>query len=338
MPESREYPDAMAPLDGLRHVLEAIASGASDLEPEALHAVSRLGSREHSAAREQFNQLESPERFAAADRLRQAAVSFAGYDFTNLFALLLTDGDASVRTVAVHGLSVSETAEATSLMLAAAQSQEEETSVRMEAVTALGAVALRLEIGWASDERTLGVVPALRALAEDALEDEQLRAAAIASVAVMSEAWVAGLIEDAFDSDDAALHLGAVQAMGRNADESWLSWLEGSLYAEDEDERLAAAMAIGEIGSEEGAPLLLDLFDDATANEELLAAAVGALGEIGSEEALEQLEQLRTHPDPALRSAAQDALSQAAEADDFSDFEPPLDSIDEADPSDPLID
>ena len=321
MSESRNYPDAMAPMDGLRRILEAIGAGAQELEPEELHAVSRLGGDEEAAATAQLNQLESAERFAAADRLREAAVAFAGYDFTNLFSVLLRDGDASVRTVAVHGLAVSETAGAASMMLATAQSEEEETSVRLEAISALGDVALRVELGWASSESAGNVVQSLRVLAEDVLEDDQLRAAAIAGVAVVSEPWVAQLIEDAFDSDDAALHIGAVEAMGRSADESWLSLLEGSLYAEDEDERLAAAMAIGEIGSEEGAPLLLDLFDDATANEELLRASVSALGAIASDEALEQLERLRTHPDPELRAAAQNALSEAAELDDFSDLE-----------------
>ena len=126
----------------------------------------------------------------------------------------------------------------------------------------------------------------------------------------------------AFDSDAAALHLGAVQAMGRNADVYWLPVLEGSLVAEDEDERLAAVQAIGEIGSEDGAPMLLELFDDPSASEELIRGAVSALGEIGSEEAVEELQRLRTHPDPTVRETAQSALEEATWLDDMDDLSP----------------
>ena len=87
--------------------------------------------------------------------------------------------------------------------------------------------------------------------------------------------------------------------------------------AEDDDERLAAVQAIGEIGSEEGTPLLLELFDDPTATEEVVRGAVAALGEIGSEEALEELERLRTHPDPTVRETAQAALESASWMDDL---------------------
>ena len=107
--------------------------------------------------------------------------------------------------------------------------------------------------------------------------------------------------------------------MGRNADVYWLPILEGSLVAEDEDERLAAVQAIGEIGSEDGAPMLLELFDDPSAPEELIRGAVAALGEIGSEEAVEELQQLRTHPDPTVRASVQAALEEATWLDDFDD-------------------
>ena len=174
-----------------------------------------------------------------------------------------------------------------------------------------------VELGWAASEDAGDVVPSLRTIAEDATEDEELRASALSAVAVVSDEWVARLIEAAYDSDAAALHLGAIEAMGRNADEYWLPVLEGSLVAEDDDERLAAVQAIGEIGSEEGTPLLLELFEDPTATEEVVRGAVAALGEIGSEEALEELEQLRTHPDPTVRETAQAALESASWMDDL---------------------
>ena len=317
MSESSGYQDAADPVDALRRVIGAISSGQVELEPEDLHAVSRLSSGSDLVVRERLSELESVSRFALLERLHEVGAEFGGYDFTVLFSAMMSDEDVAVRTLAVSGLATCETAGATATLLTVARSEEEDAEVRREAVTALGEVAMRLELGWASSEAADEVVEALRAIAEDVREDEEIRASAVSGVGVVSAPWVPELIEEAFESDAAALHLGAVQAMGRSADVFWLPVLEGSLVAEDEDERLAAVQAIGEIGSEDGAPMLLELFDDPSASEELIQGAVAALGEIGSEEAVEELQRLRTHPDPTVRATAQSALEAATGLDDF---------------------
>ena len=313
------YQDAADPIDALRRVIGAISSGEVELEPEDLHAVSRLSSGSDDVVRERLSELESASRFALLERLHEVGAEFGGYDFTVLFSAMMSDEDVAVRTLAVSGLATCETAGATATLLTVARSEEEDADVRREAVTALGEVAMRLELGWASSEAADEVVDALRAIAEDVREDEEIRASAVSGVGVVSALWVPELIEQAFESDAAALHLGAIQAMGRSADVFWLPVLEGSLVAEDEDDRLAAVQAIGEIGSEDGAPMLLELFDDPSASEDLIQGAVAALGEIGSEEAVEELQRLRTHPDPTVRATAQSALEAATWLDDFDD-------------------
>ena len=319
MTQRTGHEDEAEPLDGLRRVIGAITSGVVELEPEDLHAVSRLAAGSENVVHQQLSELDSAERFALLDRLREVGAEFGGYDFTVFFGAMLTDEDASVRTMAVSGLALCETPGATAALLATVRSDEEETGVRREAVNALGEVAMRVELGWAASEDAGEVVGALRTIVEDDREDEEVRATAVSGIGVISESWVTGLIEDAFESDAASLHLGAVQAMGRNADVYWLPVLEGSLVAEDDDERIAAVQAIGEIGAEDGAPMLLELFDDPSASDELIRAAVAALGEIGSEEAVEELERLRTHPDPAVRATAQAALEEATWLDDLDD-------------------
>ncbi len=320
MTASDRHPDVAEPVDGLRRVVAAIASGQVELDPEDLYALSRLRSGSHEIVQLQFSDLDAHGRFAALEHLQRVAMDFGGYDFTEVFGAMTADEDASVRSLAVNGLTLCETAGATQALLAVACSIEEEDSVRGEAVSALGAIALRVELGWASSEGAEHVIDTLRQFVEDVTEDEQIRASALASVGVVSEVWVAGLIEEAFDSDSAARHIGAIEAMGRSADESWLSVLEGSLVAEDDDERLAAAQAIGEIGSEEGASMLLELFNDPTASEELIRGAAVALGEIGGEEALEELERLSTHPDPAVRETAQAALDSESWLSELGDL------------------
>jgi len=307
-------------MDGLRRVIAAVTSAQIELEPEDLHAVSRLSADASGEVREKIAELESVSRFALLEQLQRISADFGGYDFTVVFSAMISDDDLAVRSLAVNGLATCETAGATTTLLAVANSEEEDSDVRREAVMALGEVAMRLELGWASGEDAEQVVGVLRVIAEDVREDDELRASALVAVGVVTADWVLELIEEAFQSDAAALHLGAIQAMGRSADVNWLPVLEGSLVAEDDDERLAAVQAIAEIGSEEGAPMLLELFDDQSATEELLQGAVAALGEIGGEEAVEELQQLRTHPDPTVRATAQAALDEATWLDDLDDL------------------
>ncbi|MXY86569.1 MAG: hypothetical protein F4Y95_08820 [Chloroflexi bacterium] len=320
MSEPISLQDAAEPVDGLRRVIAAVASGQIELEPDDLHAVSRLAPDSAGLVSAQLAQLDSMSRFALLEQLQRIGSEFGGYDFTVVFAAMISDDDAAVRSLAVNGLAICETGGATKALLAVANSEEEDSDVRREAVTALGEVAMRLELGWASGEDADEVVDCLHTIAEDVREDDELRASAVSAVGVVTADWVPELIEEAFQSDTAALHLGAVQAMGRSADVYWLPVLEGALVAEDEDERLAAVQAIGEIGSEDGAPMLLELFDDPSSSEELIQGAVAALGEIGSEEAIEELQQLRTHPDPTVRATVQTALEEAASLDDLQDL------------------
>lgn len=327
MSEPISHQDAAEPVDGLRRVIAAVASGQIELEPDDLHAVSRLAPDSAGLVSAQLAQLESMSRFALLEQLQRIGSEYGGYDFTVVFAAMITDDDAAVRSLAVNGLAICETGGATKALLAVANSEEEDSDVRREAVTALGEVAMRLELGWASGEDADEVVDCLRTIAEDVREDDELRASAVSAVGVVTADWVPELIEEAFQGDTAALHLGAVQAMGRSADVYWLPVLEGALVAEDEDERLAAVQAIGEIGSEDGAPMLLELFDDPSSSEELIQGAVAALGEIGSEEAIEELQQLRTHPDPTVRATVQAALEEAGSLDDLEHLGPSRDAF-----------
>lgn len=311
MTEDQDHSALPDPNLAFRRVVSAIGSSEEGPDPRDLHVLSTQPI-EASAIRAELDRLDASARFALVDELRDAAFGPGGYDFTAVFAVALTDVDLSVRSLAAGALASGETPSATAALLGAAQSSEEDDEVRCEAVTALGEITMRLELGWASSEGAESVVDSLRALAVDVLEDESIRAAAIAAVGVISDAWVSELIDDAFYSDSAALHLGAVQAMGRSADLVWLPLLESSITAEDSDERIAAAQAVGEIGSEDGVPILVDLFDDPTAELELIQAAIAALGEIGGDEAVEELERLRTHPTADVRVAVQEALESAS--------------------------
>ncbi len=308
--------DISDPIDALKRLIEAVEEQRYPLDREDLHAVSGLRPELEAQIRGCLDPLDDSGQFALLGALQEAMVDSGGLEFTAVFSASLQDGDLPVRGLAAAGLASCETPEATAALLTAARSTEEDDIVRAEAVTALGEVALRVELGWAASEDAGGVVGALRTIAEDVREESELRGAAIAAAAVAHEDWAAALIDEAYASDEEALRLGAIQGMGRNADPIWLPQLEAALFADRVEERSAAAAAAGELGLEDGVPMLLDLLDEDLSEIEVVVAAVRALGAIGGEEAMERLAELRTHPDEQVRETAHEALEDAALLDE----------------------
>lgn len=308
--------DASDPIDALKRLIAAVEAQRYPLDREDLHAASGLQPGLEESIRACLDGLDDSGRFTLVGALQDAMLDGGGLEFTAVFSAALRDDDLPVRGLAATSLASCETPEATAALLSTARSTQEDDVVRTEAVAALGEVALRVELGWASSEDAGAVVSTLRTIAEDAREESEVRAAAVAAAAVAHEEWVAALIEESYASDDEALRLGAIQAMGRNADPIWLPQLEAALFADSPDERSAAAAATGELGLEDGTAMLLDLLDEDLSEIEVVIAVVRALGQIGGEDAMERLAEMRTHPDEQLREAVHEALEDAALLED----------------------
>jgi HEAT repeat protein len=78
------------------------------------------------------------------------------------------------------------------------------------------------------------------------------------------------------------------------------------LSAEDAETRVAAAIALGRIGTPSAVPALIDLLEE---EEDLATVAAGALAKIGDHRAFEPLLSLLGHPSAAVRQAAIGALN-----------------------------
>lgn len=319
--------DLIDPIDALNRLIQAIDEQRAELDREDLHALSGLQSGYEEQIGGCIDALDDADCFALLGSLQEAMEEGGGFEFTSVFVAALGRSALAVRQLAAAGLGRCETPAATAALLTAAVESGDDT-VRGEAIDGLGNVALRLELGWAGLEGADKVVETLRAFAKDVREAPSIRATAIAAVAVVHEDWAAELIEDAYISDEPALRLGAICAMGRNADPIWLPQLEIALFGEDPGERVAAASATVEIGVEDAVPMLLDLLDQDDSDLDVTLSVVQALGGIGGDEALERLTQLRTHPDEQLRNAAHNAIEDAALRDDtFSVCTEPPDSL-----------
>jgi HEAT repeat protein len=289
-------------------VFSAIKAGDFALGEEQLSALSDLDAGGRAFARAAFRSLDGPARFALLDGLLTASEDHTLLDFSAICFECLDDDDGTVRARAAAGLADSEDRATIPALLALARSDPDD-GVRGEALIALGPFALRAAVGELTAADHEAIVGTLREIAGDVAEDGVVQASALSSVGGIDEPWVQDLIYDGFESGDAAVRVGAIQAMGRSADEYWLPTLINLMAGVDEDERVAAATAAGEIGSEDALAPLGELLEDEDA--EVVQAAAAALGEIGGAAAVEQLGLFTTHPDPAVRLAVQAAAEIA---------------------------
>lgn len=297
----------------LEAVFAAIKAGEFALGADQLSALSDLDGRGRAFARSAFRSLDGPARFALLDGLLTATDDQSLLDFSAICFACLDDDDGAVRARAAAGLAQGEGRETIPALLALARSDPDD-DVRGEALIALGPFALQAAVGELVVGDYEAIVSTLREIAGDVAEAGVVQASALSSVGAIDESWVQDLIYDGFESDDAAVRIGAIQAMGRSADEYWLPTLINLMAGADEDELMAAATAAGEIGSEDALAPLGELLEDEDA--EVVQAAAAALGEIGGAAAVEQLGTFTTHPDPVVRLAVQAAAEIAAFNDD----------------------
>ena len=296
----------------LDEALQALAAGELELSAEQLASISGLAAAGRRQVQETLQGMDAAARFSCVDRLITVAEMSVLYDFSAVCLDCLEDADAAVRALAASGFADDEGRDTLHRLVELAR-HDPEASVRSEAALALGPAALRAEFDQLQQADRELVVGTLRAIASDATEEPAVQASALANVGVISEAWVRDLIFDAYESGEPALRLGALQAMGRSADDYWLPTLINALAALDEDERIVAAQAVGEIGHEDAIVPLAELLDDESL--EVVEATVLALGEIGGPAAREELERYADHPEPVLRAAVQAALEEATFVD-----------------------
>jgi len=111
------------------------------------------------------------------------------------------------------------------------------------------------------------------------------------------------------------LKVGAVDAMGRSANETWLPIVIDEMDSEAPEMRHAAAFAAGEIGAEDAIqPLKRLAIQDP--DREVQLAAIRGLGEIGGPTATVALKSILYEGDDDLREAVEEAISEAEFYDD----------------------
>ena len=290
------------PLDIL---LEELSTRRTMPALSSLHHLSTLGSEDALRVREVWLELPVELRRRLIATLVEMAEADFELDFGAIFRFCLEDRDAEVRAAAVEGLWEDEDVRLVPL-LAACLLEDEAVAVRAAAAASLGRFILLGELQKIRPDPHNIAYEALLAAWHNAEEHLEVRRRALESLAYSGEEAVAELIGAAYDDPEEKMHVSAVFAMGRSADDRWAWHVQQELFSPNPELRYEAARACGELELQDAVPDLEELARDV--DPEVQDAALWALGQIGGERAREILEHYCRSDDEAVRAAAEAAL------------------------------
>jgi HEAT repeat protein len=275
----------------------------SDLEPE--------DAAEFAAA---WDEIEINRRFNIVTELAELAQDNVELNFDAAYKVALRDEEAAIRAAALRGLYEYEGRDLIPVLADVLRS-DPDAGVRRESAIALGRYALAAELDQLPRTDGAAIREVLIESAEDLEEDEGVRARAIEALGAMSGEETDNLIESVYEEDSLWLKVGAVDAMGRSCNPTWLPLVMREMESRAPEMRHAAAYAAGEIGEQDAVQQLkMMAVDDPDKDVQLVA--VRAIGEIGGDQAKVALKAILYEGDDSLQEAVQEAMSEIAFNDD----------------------
>ncbi len=251
----------------------------------------------------------SPERRREIlKQMVEVTVEYFEYNFDKIFRSFLHDPEADIRLLAVDGLWEDMHLQ---LIPDLCYLLENDSDYRVRAAAAMGlgrfVDAATMET---IDSHTIApAIDLLRARFNDPLERAPVRRRALESLSSGREDDIEILIESAYYADDPDLSQGALHAMGRTGDAHWVPFLLESMSQGIAELRCEAVEALGLIGDKRSVEHIGYLLQT-EADPEVRLAAIIALGQIGGEKAREILAELVAGDDVDDAAAAETAISE----------------------------
>ena len=288
---------------------EALASLGTQATPTArqLRALSDLDSDQLAELQSAWPHLNTQRRAYVAEKLREMAEEDVKLDFTSIFHFTFTDIDESVRLSSVEGLWEDETPSLVDPLVILLRS-DPSPLVRAACATALGRFLLLGEMERITRARRDQVYSALMGVILTSPPDSVVYQHALESLAYTSNEEVESLISEAYASENMALRVSAVFAMGRSSNKQYSDVVRKELTSVLPAMRAEAARACGELEVAEAVPELSKLIDDS--DTDVTTAALIALGQIGNDEARHLLEHAAESDDEEIATTAEEALAE----------------------------
>jgi len=291
-------------------ITETIAHlGDSDkpLLNSKLAELSNLNSEELALFEQAWETIESKRRRQIMYRLVELAEDNFELDFDSIFKNHLTDQDAEVRSKAIEGLWESEEASLIDPLIKLLK-QDSSEKVQATAAIALGKFAMLAELKKLRPSHKSKLCQALLAAINDSSQPIEVQRRTLEAAAPLSLPQMKKAIVKAYQSGEPRLKTGAIFAMGKSCNLSWLPILLKELASADAETRYEAARACGELGEKESVSYLAELITDPDIDVQL--AAIQALGKIGGPEAKDCLEQRLNNSTEVVQQAAGQALDE----------------------------
>ncbi|OGO48005.1 MAG: hypothetical protein A2W34_02070 [Chloroflexi bacterium RBG_16_64_32] len=293
--------------------LRDLADPATHLSVAGLQQLHDLNREQVETFRSAWPQIPAERRRQVVRRLIELAEDSVDLNFDAVFFVALGDEDAAVRCDAVRGFWEYERQDLIGPLLRLLET-DEEPEVRAEAALSLGRFVLLREFGSLREQHFQQVELGLRRTIEDDLEEDEVRARALESIAASGRPWVQEAILAAYQSEAPRVVVSALHAMGRSCQPRWLPVLTQELTNDDPEIRYEAALALGSLADRTAVSHLAALLDDP--DLEVKQAAIAALGQIGGGEAKSMLRSVIKDSSTSVREAASAALAEADFAED----------------------
>lgn len=237
--------------------------------------------------------------------------------FDALAVRLLDDPDGQVRVYALRLLA--ETGDTRLLpRLVQIVASDPEPAARAGAAALLGQFVEMGELEEMSAGNLNQVTDCLLLAAADS--DSYLARVALESLGYSSRNEVSALIESAFKRHDPRWQVSALVAAGHSADARWQEQVIEAFLSEDQQVRLAAVRAAGELQLKPARQPLLNMIEDEQ-DDEVLQSIIWSLSLIGGEDVREYLQTLIDDTDDDdMLEFLEDALLNLEFTEDAEDF------------------
>ncbi len=270
----------------------------SDLEPADLKSVLKVWPR--LSPRRKHALLEDLEDLSEADTLTS---------FDDLARSLLTDEDPYVRMQSIRLLWECEDSRLVSRYLDMLKN-DPDVEVRAALASALGPFVYRAELDKLSESLRKNLEDTLLEVARSAGETV-VRRRALESLGYSGREEVPALIEAAYHEKNPDWVASALYAMGRSCDERWAKQVLANLRSVNDDVRLEAVQAAGELELESARSILLDLLEDED-DLTIRSATAFALSKIGG---------------PGVRAKLEELVEASDDDEEVEEFEEALDNL-----------
>lgn len=281
--------DPSEPTD-FKLVLESLQDVSTPFPARYLRAFSDLSRKHIKDLMSIWQALPEARKVNLLEDLEDVMESDTLVSFDALARELLSDSHASIRVFALRLLWECEDPGLIPELLSLS-TVDEDVDARTTSTSLLGKYVLLGELDALRPEMKEKVVDHLLAIMQGG-EQPQVKRRALESLGYSSHPSVPGMIQNAYLSEDATWITSALCAMGRSADESWASQVDGMLASDVPEIQFEAVRAAGELEITSSRDKLLAMLDADTADQEIKLALIWSLSQIGGEEVKEKLDAL----------------------------------------------